>query len=1273
MHFLTPISKYLKILLSGLLFASYFISSAAFAEDNDELQTQIDILIAAHNFALPTALTPLPGVSDVAEAVVYGTNIGLKYVKAPFDAPADTSVMPNSPDLCSYTLTMPQTKAEYGNLLGIWDTRPLPNNWGPLGAPYVKHANTEVEVEVRSLNPDLLKAQTGSQSVVLPAGNHVMKWQAHTQLSIPFDYVLPVVIYGLSKIKYSKALFGIADNSAAQASKQAKIQEFVGKTLINIGIELELIAADMATSTGKDNVTHSDDRHLQTLTVFDVRDPLISTQQPAITLEATDFGGALYSRSKDDLFATIQASDPCGREYSLFNDAPFLLPLGETTLTWSVLDRGPNESFTQNSAQLQQSIIVEDTQAPIMVPPAGKVIEVNGTGQSATEVMLGMPRVVDLADASPQVSSNAPDFFPVNSRTAVVWQTEDASGNSSEATQWITIKQTGANNAPTADAKSSSTLTSQPVDIILTGSDPDFLDGRFDPLSFFIDTQPQNGEFIAPLLPYFIEDYRTQPAGPFGEEFLLSNNRSQWVYNNYCRNNIDLPWDFVYRPKFIQVTDDGTQFITDWYWFCNPSNAQTEPRVSKWDKNGNYLGQDSISDNTFDNFVLDRDGHIYYVSSVGAGSSTSLFLSRCSTDFGTNNTDCDRNWKFNYASAPSLDPNNLVYARVDSQRGIAFVTDKRRVFAFDIRGDNNDSEFLGVLKNDEQFLSSCSAAGISRAGFTIEIDSNSNLYITDSCADQIHKFKPSVLTADGTFIPGDYIGWLGKCDSSTNNACDIEKRRSKGYSCTDETCSINSTGSSQDTAGDGQGQLNTPMHIALDPNDILYVADYANQRIQRFSPDGTFVGEAESTGTGINMGDEPSFILGNFDSPKTVSVNSTQFFIVDQAESFVHVFETTPLKDITDDSATVTYVSDFSFHSAVDSFTYYVSDGLADSAPVSVDVSVSRNFRPPEVMATSYDLIEDGELVMMLEGDDPDGVIGTGDFNALDILTYEISTPPEHGSITGAGNTFVYKPNADYHGEDSFEFIANDQVLVSKPAKVDLSITSVNDPPVFALPDADDIGIGFPFSLIIQFTDDVLQSASDIQHTVEITWGDGSSDNNDSGVMVLSPSSAGVPGLVTASHVYQSTGIRTLRVCITDGQGAQSCENKIINLSEKVHLEMAVETSSEEVSVGNELDYEISVVNLAPDIPGNGMAAENVVLSHKLPDELTLMNIDSPDSSCTQQGNEIACDLGQMESGAAKTFSLTAMNNGNLLFDTEGEYQAVAMTTSTATRDSYLG
>src|SRR5690606_17584643 len=136
--------------------------------------------------------------------------------------------------------------------------------------------------------------------------------------------------------------------------------------------------------------------------------------------------------------------------------------------------------------------------------------------------------------------------------------------------------------------------------------------------------------------------------------------------------------------------------------------------------------------------------------------------------------------------------------------------------------------------------------------------------------------------------------------------------------------------------------------------------------IQRLSPDGSFAGEAVSDGSGINKGDRPSFVLGNIGKPRSVSVNSSQFFVVDRDEQFVHVFGTLPFKDIGADAVTVSYVSRHDFHSATDSFAFSVSDGLADSAPATVSVTVNRNFRPPVALDATETTAEDTTLEFSL-------------------------------------------------------------------------------------------------------------------------------------------------------------------------------------------------------------------------------------------------------------------------------------------------------------------
>jgi len=1269
--FLTRASTLKRTGVACVAAASVAMTPAILAEDNTRLQNTINALIASHNVALPVSLTPVPGVSDAAELVTYGTNIGLKYVKAPFSRPADVGVMPNSPDQCSYTLTLPQSESEYKNLLGIWDVVPLASDWGPLGAPQVSHANTDVVVSVDNLGPEPFARTTSLQTTVFPAGNHYLQWQAETQISPTFDIVLPVVIYGVTNIKYGKSVTSLGDDSAEQAARQGKFQDDIADTLSDIAIEVGLTTVDLATENGIVSVVHSDSEHIQRFSVFDVHDPLIATSQSIMILEATDFGGVLYQRVKDQLFSTIDASDPCGRNYSLTVDAPVQLPLGTTNLTWTVRDLGPNPAYGVNSTTLEQTVVVEDTQAPLMVPPPGRVIESAGFGLNKEDVSLGVPRVVDLADPKPVVSNDSPSFFPANSRTEVVWHATDASDNTVSATQLITIKLPGTNTAPIAESRTANTRTSEPVDIVLSGRDEDIIDGRADPLSFAIERQPRNGEFIAPLYPYFIEDYRTQPQGPFGEGFLTASPRSKWVFENYCSPE-NMPWDAVFEPAFMHVTDDGTQFIFDHYWTCNVSSSvgQVNPRVSKWDSEGNYLGQTSMNSNTNEQFVLDRDGYIYFTDRVGSGSSTDLFLKRCSTDFGTNSTQCDTSWKFNYGSAPQISPGSLVYARVDSQQGIAYVTDKRRVFAFDIRAGGGDSGYLGALMDGEQFLTSCTAVN-SRAGFTIEIDSQSNLYVADSCADRIHRFEPSGFTNANEFVPGNYVGWLGKCDSSSNKACDESRQRSRGYSCTDLTCFV------EDSEGDQQGQFNIPLHLALDPNDVLYVADYANRRIQRFGPDGSFAGEAVSTGTGINQGSEPGFILGNFDSPKTVSVNSTQFFIVDQAESFVHVFETSPLKDIIDDSATVTYVSDFDFHSASDSFSYRATDGLASSEAAEVTINVSRNFRAPVAFPASLSGIEDQDLEIELEADDPDGVIGSGDFNALDFLTYEIVEQPRHGQLFGGGANYLYRPDEDFYGQDSFTFIADDGVLSSAPATIELTLEGINDPPEVDIMSVDSAATGFSYGLLANFYDDNLKPELTAQHAVSISWGDGSTTVNgklDEGdALVVAPVNEASPGIITANHVYRTPGTKSLSVCVADDLGAQRCETTQVQVSDRASLAMEVSASREEVAVGEQVEFAVEVVNLEPAVATAALVAEAVSVSHGLPTGLTVVDVSVSGGSCTPSLNQVACDLGDMTPGASRTMNLTAVNPGTLFQTGDDDFNVVAMTATAATREFYLG
>ena len=1257
------------IILTITLIAVALAADAARADDNDDLVIQLAALIGTHNAALPISFIPDPFFSLPASAVTFGTNLGLKNTRAVFVTPDDWARLPNSDDGCTFDFNLPQAQASYSNLFGFINLEQVPADWGQLtytGGVQVVHANTDVEVSV--VNPHITPGQS-PQQVQLPSGRHMMDWRAETQISDVFDIILPAALLGFNFGYYGASW---ADQGAT-ATRQLFLRNKAKARVVNWAVAAGgFIDGQLDILGTRTSVTHERE---QEITIYKLRPPQISTSQPNLTLEATDFGGVLYQRVANDLRATIQAFDPCGRAITVSNDAPPLLDMGFHLLTWTAADTGPRPGGGGHAVETSQLILVQDTQAPILVPPPSRVIEVPAAqpGLDADEVMLGAARVVDLADPDPAVSHDGPSFYPINSRSAITWTATDESGNSSFGDQLITVKAEGTNTAPTVSDISTSTLTSEPVDIVLTGTDPDFLDGRFDPLSFRISQRPGNGEFVAPLYPFFIEDYRTSPGGPYGEAFYLSGNRAGWLYTNVCQtgsgpNPDRIRVDWVYEPEFIVVDDNGEAFMQDFYWQCGASDATPRPRISRWDRDGNFIGQiEYRGDN--DAFVLDRDGFLYEFNIVGGGSSAEVFVNRCATDFvGKANRPsfCQSLGSVDNDSAPNLQASSISYARVDSSQGILYITDKRRVFVFDIRNDPPDPIYLATLNPDSPFPTpNSSCAGSSLLGYAMDVDSDGNLYMINCANERIEKFTASFFDQGGQFVTGDYVGWMGRCETSSNNACDEDKKISKGFACTDATCTRT------DRSGEEPGQFATPLYVSIDPNDVLYVAEWDNFRVQRFAPDGTFAGQALSTGTGVNQGEQPGFVLGNMGRPRAVSVNSTQFYVVDREEGFVHVFETSPLKDITDDSATVTYVSNFDFHSATDTFQFIASDGLDDSNVGTVFIDVARNFRAPIAHDQAVSTLEDESVDITLTADDPDGIVGL-DFNGLDILTYQIVQAPQHGTLSPVASdnatiTLTYTPDPDYYGTDQFVFIANDGFDDSQPATVEIEVIFVDDPPrIVANELPPRIGLGFPFTLRSVWTDDGDDNPDNYftavvwnGETTVIEGGVNDDDPNNpfiEGVLLIRPLNGKGTGYGIAQHTFTTPGEKTVRFCIlangSDGECLTShvTPELLVNLGIELSDDQG-ETPPAPIPAGEAFSIDVIIGNLQP-VGLAGLTAQAIALNGQI-DTPGLVFTGSSEGNCTISagGQTIDCDFGDFIPGEQRTVTLSFASDAEVVLE----------------------
>ncbi len=104
------------------------------------------------------------------------------------------------------------------------------------------------------------------------------------------------------------------------------------------------------------------------------------------------------------------------------------------------------------------------------------------------------------------------------------------------------------------------------------------------------------------------------------------------------------------------------------------------------------------------------------------------------------------------------------------------------------------------------------------------------------------------------------------------------------------------------------------------------------------------------------------------------------------------------------------------------------SDSSDEIVPNTIPIALDQNLV----------LNEDTSLPINLSGSDSDG----------NTLTYHIVRNPLHGQLQGTTTDLSYIPSADYNGNDSFTFVANDGRADSEAATIYLEIQAINDAPL---------------------------------------------------------------------------------------------------------------------------------------------------------------------------------------------------------------------------------
>lgn len=141
--------------------------------------------------------------------------------------------------------------------------------------------------------------------------------------------------------------------------------------------------------------------------------------------------------------------------------------------------------------------------------------------------------------------------------------------------------------------------------------------------------------------------------------------------------------------------------------------------------------------------------------------------------------------------------------------------------------------------------------------------------------------------------------------------------------------------------------------------------------------------------------------------------------------------------------------------SGTDLFTYKIDDATSFSNITTVTIEVDN---APVANDDAYEINEEEILTINAA----EGVLANDTDNEDDALESTLDTPPSNGSLTlNLDGSFVYTPDPDFFGIDTFTYTVSDGDQTSNTATVTINVLPVPDPPIgnddLYFVDADDI------------------------------------------------------------------------------------------------------------------------------------------------------------------------------------------------------------------------
>lgn len=230
------------------------------------------------------------------------------------------------------------------------------------------------------------------------------------------------------QLECTDELTSVVLNGEASSDPDGDVLSFLwsghGVALSGESVSVELSTGDYGFSLTVSDGNGASDSGNVSISVIDTVAPSIDAPTDQI-LEATTTAGASFA-------ANASATDLCGTSELVLLPATEQYALGTTTISVTAEDESGNAS------EASFTVTVEDTTAPELTAPAD--VETEATAVQ-TPVATGEASASDIFPLS--VSSDAPAVFNLG-ETLVNWSATDANGNSSTATQIVSIVDTTA-------------------------------------------------------------------------------------------------------------------------------------------------------------------------------------------------------------------------------------------------------------------------------------------------------------------------------------------------------------------------------------------------------------------------------------------------------------------------------------------------------------------------------------------------------------------------------------------------------------------------------------------------------------------------------------------------------------------------------------------------------------------------------------------------------------------------------------------------------------